>query len=196
MCKLSLTAGGRTSSLSVNSCSRVQDHICKLKREETNICPGLILLSELRQRVLFLFAGATSLLSLCFISCVGQPKHFEDRGNLATYPFALRWFGTIQSCVEGIAKIHPRSSYEFAVSPWVCSSTRNQKYSASLKWLIPYLFFCKKSRPQEKIHVQPLKPGNCTAELGLCFLKTYLPPLSKDSCALGNWMGCRVRWEL
>lgn len=62
MCLLSLTAVDGTSSLSVKSGSRVQDHrcSCKFKRGETNICPGLILMSELHQRVLFLFAGATS----------------------------------------------------------------------------------------------------------------------------------------
>lgn len=37
-----------------------------------------------------------------------------------------------------------------------------------------------------KIHAQPLRAGNCTAELGLCFLKTNPVPLSKDSCTCCN----------
>lgn len=37
-----------------------------------------------------------------------------------------------------------------------------------------------------KMCAQPLRAGNCTAELGVCFRKSNLPALSKDSCTCGN----------
>lgn len=67
MCKLSLTAVDGTFSLSVKSCSRVQDHRASCKvREEKQTCPGLSLLSELHQKILFLFSSATSIFELLF----------------------------------------------------------------------------------------------------------------------------------
>lgn len=110
-------------------------------------------------------------LSLCSISSVGQLKHFENSGNLVTYPFALRLLGTIQSCIVGLAKIHPRSSYVFAVSPWVYSSTRNQKYSASLNWWIPYLFSARRIEHGKKNTCPATKSWKLPSRARFVFLK-------------------------
>lgn len=146
MCKLFLTAVDRTFSLSVGSFSRVNDHrcSCKLREEKQTIVLDWSCCLSYTRGFCSCLPVPLNYFSLCFISSVGQLKHFEDSRSLVTYTFALRLFDTIQSCVEGIAKIHPRSSYVVSVPPWVCSSTGNQKYSASLNWLIPYLFFLQK----------------------------------------------------